>query len=368
MKMRLKKILKVVFFVLLALVVGLFGLIFFKEFVAKKKTSVNTADNKPSTSTLGERSDIKWGIGLNLFGLYILPAEKLTDWTVAKPQIDLTKELGASYVRIGIPDWVMNRQDELFLPAMQYIHSKGLHIVLGFDPIEGNPTKMGNKDRFQDGYKWGKEIATRYKGLVEYYQLSNEVTGTAMKPSWPGISEESFDKDKYQQILDWLKGASTGVREADPGAKRVITGHWLGFGFFDMAIRDGLEFEVIGWDWYGKDPDIASVKSDNKIYNIGDELSKFGKELWISETNYEGGSRDGEDKQADYLSEFANNIIKDKRFSGFFPLYLTDIPTILGVDNHDGLVDVVTSADKSVAIGHKKQAYSEYQKIIKGAL
>jgi len=366
--MRLKNILKVVFFVLLALVVGLFGLIFFKEFVVKKKIPVNTVDKKPSASAPDERLNIKWGVGLNLFALHILPGDRLTDWTIAKPQIDLAKELGVSYVRIGIPDWAMNRQDELFLPAMRYIRSKGLHIVLGFDPTEGNPTKMGSKDRFKDGYKWGNEIATRYKGLVEYYQLSNEVTGTAMKPSWSGISEESFDQDKYKQILDWLKGASTGVGEADPEAKRVVTGHWLGFGFFDMAIRDGLEFEVIGWDWYGKDPDITNVKSDNKIYNIGDELSKFGKELWISETNYESGSRDGEDKQADYLSEFASNVIKDKRFSGFFPLYLTDVPTILRVDNHDGLVDVVISADKSVAIGHKKRAYYEYRKIINDAL
>lgn len=356
--------LKSFFYILLIVFIVLTVFVFKKGFIKNKNISADDLNSKVELES--EKTQVfKWGVGMNMFAL-TSDASKGVDWTISKPQFDAAKELGVEYVRVGIPDWAMERQDELILPAVEYANSIGIKIVLGFDPVEGNPVKMAEeKNIYEDGFKWGKEIASRYKGKVNYYQLSNEVTGTAMKDSWSGVSDESYDPAKYQKVIQWLKGASNGVHQSDPGAKRVVTGHWLGFGFFKMAIRDGLDFEVIGWDWYGQNKDLTRIESGDKVYNLIEELSSFNKELWIAEANSPSGSKEGEDYQARYLKEFGTFIKRDARFSGFFPLSLFDNTVPEGEKkSYDGLITIKNKGGIWM-IGPKKKSFNEYKELIK---
>ena len=258
-------------------------------------------------------------------------------------------------------------------------------IVLIIDGDIINSAKISNFNQEAAGYQMGAYAAKRYKGKVKYYQLANEVTGTAVKPEDANFHGETFtdsfgfqfSTDRYRSIFGWLKGMQRGIRENDPDAKIVISGHWILYSVIDKLIADGINPDIIGWAWYSDDGmDITARQADqsSQPINLAAKLKSYGLPVWIIETNSKYGSYNehtdtqDEDYQANFLKNFIPKIIATDQIDGVFVYTLFDMPS--SVDNrpenqaHWGLIGVSKNSDGTVTF-KPKGAYSVLADLIK---
>jgi hypothetical protein len=286
-------------------------------------------------------------------------------------QIALFKELGANIARVNLeinyflsnPEPRHNVNDDL----ITQLTNAGIKTLLIIeDPFKEKFFDQANQ---QNGWAWGYKIANRYKGKIFAYQLANEVSGMTIKKNHTGRVITDYDPEKYRVLKEWLIGLSKGIRDADPKARRVITAHWLGTAVIDQLINDGIEFEVIGWNWFsdmGNDP-TYKILDDGSIINIPGHFAGQNKEFWFTELNRDHGSvGNGEIEQANYLETVINNIEKSPFVLGLFVYTLLDDPVAPEATNQSwGLVTVVKNQAGKFQPGKPKLAFEAYQKIIR---
>lgn len=206
-------------------------------------------------------------------------------------------------------------------------------------------------DLEQFGYEYAKTIVGNYKDRVKYWQMLNEIGGTAMTSNADGRLPEQFDQKIYERLRAFLKGAARGIAEADPKAKRIINNQWLHVGMLDLIAKDKIPFEVIGWNWFVDDIDMTKVEyTPGQFFNLHEELQKRkqttgAKEIWLSEFNKDHGSFEGKEKeQADYLALKLPELRDSKVFSAIFIHELFDKPAQkLEQDRHWGIIEVQTT-------------------------
>lgn len=302
------------------------------------------------------QKDFKWGTGFDPY-----PNAQNTD-EVLKQVISRAKELDIKWVKFGIPQW----DDENFSTSTKVVEQcqqTGLRVVLGFQPTK---SFLDYSDPYQAGYDQAYKIARKFPS-IQYFQIANEPASAAIKENWPGVDAQSFEQQKYQKVLKWLEGASAGVKKANRGAKKIITGHWTHVGFFKMLAEDKLDYDIIGWDWHQESPDLTKIDSQGKNLDLIEELKKLDKELWMTEAGIVGGSSNGEDKQADYLNKLANQVYNSQAFSGFFTFMLYDnLPRAEKNENNLGLVKLIQDDNGNWQLGQPKKAFEEYKNIILG--
>jgi len=218
------------------------------------------------------------------------------------------------------------------------------------------------------------DLAKHFKGKVRYYQLLNEVSGAALKgPSQPGTDfARDFDQTKYRQIRDWVKGAGQGIKAADPSAKLLVSGQWTHTAMFEQLIKDGVSFDIIGWNWFSDMGDdlnkpIVAETGQQKI-TLLEKLRGFGKELWITELNYRPGAN-GQDEaaQAAYVKKVAETIYNYDVFKGLFVFELMDQSEVAskgGKSEYYGIVKFAKDAQGNWIIGAPKQAFDAYKSVI----
>lgn len=328
-------------------------------YFSPKQKAIRAARALQTFHTQGEQT-FKWGIGINDY-----PTNDLSP-TVPGQVLDRVAELGANWVRFDIPGWQEQQLGYTEVTVNEALKRK-IHVALGFNPVAEEKI-IEVKNPYEDGYEKGKQLATRFKDRVRYYQISNEIGSNAIKPSWPGDTIESYDPKLYKQVLEWGKGAADGVRAADPAAQRIFTGNWITYGFFDEAVKDGLDFEVLGWDWYGGANgtfDLSKVEANGGVIDLTAKLKSYGKQLWITEAGAEEGSLHGEERQARAVREFATYVARSNDFQGFFPFRLHDESHKFGTNEANlGLVSLRRAENGNFLTGEPKQAFEAYQTII----
>jgi len=346
-----KTVLTVIFFLFLTGFIFLMTLIFTREF-GSGKTENSVTKKTFVTCPAG----FKWGVGIAPFSLDEKPSDTGKNYKVI---IDSAKNLGVNYVKIGVPDWGINDLDKLMGPIVDYADQKGLGVILGFDPPEGNPTKVEGKDIYADGYKWGEKMAKTFSGRVCYYQISNELSGQAVKPNSSGLEFSMFDDIKYKKVENWVRGASDALHKFDPKAKRLLTGHWVGAAIFEQLSQDKVSYDALGWDWFQKNTDLDNLGDEKEPVKLTTRLSKLGKELIIAEAGAPDGTKTSEADHADYITSFAKKIRSDSRYSGFFAFMMND-----GVSSvSEGLAKPRKDGDNWVL--DPKPVFEAYQKVIK---
>lgn len=275
------------------------------------------------------------------------------DENVLDTQISRLKDLGVKWLRFNVlnyPDDPFTLTDTVYNKAVK----NDFNVVIIFQPDKDFQTYP---DPYQAGYDQAYKITSHYKD-VKYFQLGNEPAAAAIKLNWPGIDKNSFDEAKYPKVLSWLKGATEGAKKANPKAKRIITGNWLNVGFFQMLKDDQLNYEIIGWDWHQKTTDLTKVENQGESYNLIEMLTKFNKELWITEAGLLDGSLNGEDKQADFMIDLARQAYQSKKISGFFIFGLYDGKTRYEGDNNSlGILKNSTNSNGQLVPGEPKKAY-----------
>jgi len=251
------------------------------------------------------------------------------------------------------------------LVAMKQKYKTKLYLVLEEDMEFDSKQNYAKKAQ-----AFADKFVTRYKGQIEYYQLMNEVTGVVFsKADDKGEKLDAgygltMDKTRYENVLAYTKALSVAIRKIDPKAQIVISGNWVLLNPVLQLIRDGVDVDIVGWNWgSGASDKPGFVKIDKYgTLNMPSKVHSLGKKFWIVESNRDDGSMGGKEKdQADYITKLANATKKDRYISGYFHFILTDTSES-GPAGQLGLIKV-TQKDGKWSFGAKKPAFSTLQKV-----
>lgn len=346
--------------IFLALAIGLVGGYFVYQKFFKDKGNGDSVDNKEvilsKVSVENYNEPFQWGINVNLSPVRNYSLEM---WN---KQMKYVINLGTDWTRIT---YIANVSDrlEIFDEVVENTISKNIQILLSLDSTEPVQTIANPYD---DGYKVASEAAERYKGKIKYYQILNEIGGTVVKgPEFSGESENDVDRQKYNNVKEWIRGAVTAVREIDPDAYIIIDSFWTHYAVIDMLIKDGINFDILGWNWYSDMKQMGDKKLSDDTLLI-DKLKSYNKPIILAEVN--GTPNDSamdQDKQAEFITTMANWAYNSGYISGFYVHELVDIaPTSTREAGYFGIMEYKKSGDGGYTFGDPKKAYYDYQEII----
>jgi len=345
----------VIIYVLVVLVIagGILGGYFYSK---------NKAKDSAATTARINKEPFLWGVTVRPHALAKYTPKT---WTA---QINLVKELNVKYVRMA---WQYDAKPNPIKFAdtlMKEIDAQKLSVYM----IVENKTELAKTSNpYQDGYDSAFEIASHYKGKIKYYQLLNEAGSSALKGGqYSGEKESDYDPVKYKNIRDWLKGASDGIKKADPSAYRIITDQWTHFAFFEMIARDGVDYDIVGWDWFSDMGFMGDKKMSDGRTPL-EHLQELNKPIILAEVNYRPtGPSDNQQvdgaKQAEFMSQMAEWAYNTKIIKGFFILELMDVTNTgtRGYVDRYGIVEA-NKNDKGVGeITGKRPAFDALKQIV----
>ncbi|MEI6040020.1 MAG: hypothetical protein WCP93_01570 [Candidatus Berkelbacteria bacterium] len=290
----------------------------------------------------------------------------LQDYTLEywNKELDYDKKLGVNYIKV---DYDAHAGYKRSVQMVQAAKAKGMDVLFTFAPAD----ILKVKKPYDEGYALGKKLAGKLQGQVVYYQLMSESGSTALKGGqYTGTKESDYDQAKYQIIKEWLKGASDGVKSVDKKNQVVINDQWTHFAFFDMITRDGVKFDVLGWNWFS-DMGFLGDKTLDGGQLVFDRLKEFKKPIILTEVNARPDSTKGMDEkvQSDFISKMADFAWLNKDIiKGFYILELTDqapTQTALKKPEYYGLIYAKKATDGTYTFGELKKAFTTYQAIIK---
>ncbi len=244
--------------------------------VSLSASAVETGKKDPVLKT---RDDFAWGLNMhnNFYAVY---------GTVnLEEQIHLAAEMGCTILRNNFNESDLGYNDMF----VQLCNAYGIQVML---TCTGHVTG----DSFYD-HDLFKMIANRYNGKnghgkIDYIQIDNELDlyfanllGSYGGSLGNGASISQYPAADLERVCKNVKKACAAVREADSDVRIVINAGWEHYGMFLYFVNQGVDFDVIGWDWYG-DQAVAYLSQGKTAFGIYDTLdSLFHKPIMICETN-----------------------------------------------------------------------------------
>lgn len=348
---------KKVLIVLVVLVVALSGFLTWKYFKTHGSGSGKITKPFVKQNLANYDQPFQWGV---LVRPYAIGSYDSADW---KKEVQITRDLGVNYVRF---DWDNSSTFERNDMLIDDLLAKNISpvLIIQRDP---NPDYKSHGN-YKDGYKDGSTIAAHYKGKIHYYQLMNEVSAMATKNNTTnGQKDSDYDPTKYTKTAQYLRGLSDGVAFADPQAYRIVSIGYTQTGFLDKIVKDGINFDIIGLDWYDWAGDIATVKMDDGQM-FSDKLKSFSKPVMFMETNAMPDSTgvNGQ-KQADFITKTATWAWQNKDFvKGFYVFELVDnVNTPDQNGNLFGIYSATKALGQKGVFGAPRASYTAYQSLIK---
>ncbi len=263
-------------------------------------------------------------------------------------QIRLAAQLGSDLYRINsVP---VNRNDFAYLDrVLALCSSYDMDMMLVLDSFPGETE--------QEIYENGKAIAAHFGQRLAFVQAGNELDNQCIQSAMvDGSSIGHFETHQYDEVMPKLKALLKGLQEGSSGTKTVVNIAYRHYGFLQRLVNDGIEFDVIGWDWYSNMGDYTHVFPT---------LLSFEKPVMICETNiWEGMGKDHTEERTRYLVDFMNYVYgyNSSLPLGFLVYELMDEPAFgdgSNVEAHFGLVD----CRRDGTIIAPKQAYYDIQKL-----
>lgn len=276
-------------------------------------------------------------------------------------ELDLVNQLGASWIRINF-DFDATGRDKIYTSMVDRAKEKNINVYVALE--SSGPIEELNEP-YADGAQVGATAAKLFKDKVSYYQILNEQGGMTIKGGeYGGEQESDYDLKKYEKVKEWTKGAVSALRENDSKAKVVITAHWTHTAYVDMILRDKIDFDILGWDWYA-DMGLMNEKKLTDGTLLVDKLRSYKKPIILAEVN--GTASDEQDAQANFVTDMAEWAYNSGFIKGFFVHELTDSAEWPGRKaNFFGLVKVkkIPGGTYSYDFGDPKDAFYSYQQII----
>jgi uncharacterized protein YjbJ (UPF0337 family) len=298
-------------------------------------------------------------------------------------QLDLVAKLGAGWYRM---DWGTDaaggdtaRFDRLVAEAGR---RKIRLLPVLFSPNGRSPNATPEQIRTAAA-AFARTVVGRYKGQITHWELSNELDNYAMIHKgeknregkiWQwgdavGDRPEHYEEGRYQKAKAEIQGLYEGVKAADPSATTVVnTGGWLHYGFVDRLCKeDHVPFDILAWHWYSGMGDMTNV--EGKL-NMVELLVGYGRPLWITEINRNGGSMDGKEKdQADYVGKAAAQLRGNPAIAALFIYELLDEPYFgqKNAEAHYGLVEIVRDNKNMWQVKRQKEAFEVLKAVIAGS-
>lgn len=345
---KLKKVLVAVFALCFALVGG--------AFIGKYLQT----QNKPDTTIKTEKTskDFTWGTTVRPYAL--------TDKTHPYQSSDLEQQF--KYVRDlfgqnGCVRANIENDTKVNDDLVNYKEKYEMCLYLILEEIKDFNLDINYE---QQADQLAQKIVAKYKGKIEYYQLANELSGVMVDLS--GNNTEtmdagyglSIDKNRYENVLHYTRRLSQEIRRLDPDAKIVITGHWILINPILQLIRDGVDADIVGWNWgsgMSDNPGIMEVDGYGLV-DIPQIVKDTGKKFWIVEANYDDGSTgEKEQEQASYIKTIAERASFSPNISGYFHFILTDTRET-GPGSNLGLVKLNKLSNGSDSFRSTKPAYN----------
>lgn len=323
-----------------------------------------TVTAPPPEPTPSSRAEIVWGMNmLSIPYPYESRGQALTElrpmWDT---QIATLKKAGVTMVRLGGHTQHFTYLDELIPKFTQ----AGIRVLLVLEDLE---VSADDADEYAHGYAFGKEVVGRYRDSIDYYQLANEIGGYPIKgPQYHGISIDDYDPHRLDRQLGFIDGAEQAISELDAEAKKVVVINSVHTGIIEEAIKRGVDFDIIGWNWFSD----FGTELENKVLNetTGETFSflktlkSFGKPLWVTEANRrEGIEQVGEAAQAAFIDQAAEIAVKSG-FTGFFPYLIVDAVGLQEGGRSYGFFASKQKADGLWTLGGERQTMKDYPKTI----
>lgn len=332
--------------VFLALIIGVGGGYFaYNAYFAGKPGHVTAKNYK---------EPFMWGVDTNpsALGNY--------NYAAWKKQIGYVNDLGTKWIRLGFDNDAPDKF-KIFDDMINAANNKGINIFLG---IGSTKPVLTIDDTYQDGYNVASEISAHYKGKIKYYQLMSEQgSGASKGAAYSGENESDYVPENYNKVKEWMRGASTAIRKNDPNAYIIITDQWLHTAYIQMLIRDNIDFDIIGWDWYGG----MNMMGDKKLADgtlLVDKLKSFNKPIILTEVNYTSDNStdvDYEKEQSDFIKSMAEWAHQSGYIKGFFVFKLVDSRPL--PDNPNDCCALI-KFKKINTFGDRRQAFDTYAAVI----
>lgn len=328
--------------------------------VASPKPSVAQTTKAPVKNqpivVKAKKSQFRWGVTLMPYPFREKNEEFLPE------QFRLAQELGVNTVRIDYSP--KNQRFNDLSVELAKKHNIELVFIIPFGPND----IFTDPKLYDSAYSYVADIVRKYKDDIAIWQLANEVGSVALaNGGLHGVATKDYPEDKYIAVSTWLKAAGKAVADIDPGARRLLTDHWVHTGFFERFIKDGGEFEILGWNWFsdmGRNMDrVILDQKTGQTYKLLSKLETFKKELWLTEVNRRLGSSGGQEKeQADFIQTMAEFAYATPSINGFLVFNLAEDTTARIEETGYGLI--YTDIDSKTVSG-LKPAFSRYRDLIK---
>lgn len=270
-------------------------------------------------------------------------------------QIETAARLGAKLYRFNFNP--VTEADFTYTERVVKLCEKyGMSLMLVLDDMSGTPDEI---------YSRQLEMAKRFAGRIEYYQLFNETDVYAMHTDdgslyhdGDGSTLADYAPARVKELTEKMLSSQKALREGDKNAKLVINFAWKHTALLKAYEDAGVEWDVTGIDWYS---DMEGAAGIDYITGALDAMFP-AKPYIICECNIWAHNSYTEREQADYMRSFADKVYviarQNSNFTGMIVYELLDELNYEGDsyngEAHFGLVNCTSSGK----IGEIKLAYS----------
>jgi len=243
-------------------------------------------------STLTENFDFYRVKGLDREGWWAFSPEMWKEWRQFRPDMQrdlrIIKAMGFEAVRPHYCGHLryMRRAEALeFLDwFMGECRRLGLRILMD---SEGEP-------------EWMVLLATRYRDLIDRYELCNEIM---LQASYSGLPAERIGE---------LKEAYSAIRAACPGMPIHVTSNGS-TGMFEQARRLGLPFDGYGVHYYRHGPGWMDILESQSL-GSGTYATRLGLPALLTEFNWKNFTAMAPPERLKYVSETYDRVMKVRAF------------------------------------------------------
>lgn len=297
-----------------------------------------------AVATYSDREDFLWGVNIH--------SSDYIDYN-ADPEVYVRQAalLGVDAIRVnvGANIYNFNYTDRIVALCSSY----GIKII----------ACLSLSDQLDYNLSFYETFAKRYNGkngygFIDYIEIGGEEEVGLLNKKYPNGSAPNGDSLDHYYISDIIalknkfESAVDGVKNSGSTAKTVIDFSHLHYAPLLYMYENGLDFDIIGNDWYTNMGDINSV--------LNPVIEKFPHDILITETNLWSNSETDFENISEYntLFNYMNTCYKNNRVKGFVFYELMDEPIFEnnGTFSPEAHFGLIYSSGNSKAIYTKLQA------------